>query len=421
MKAAYNVRSFCMGVALCLSAGTSAPWSAVAASEVSPPSSPSGASQTVRLEYREVGYPVANTSPTVTQRAEPFAKEPTLGSGKVFRGTLQLGSSPDTVLAYLWDPGRGKLYLDLNGNKDLTDDTNAVFSTSTRNFSSSSQLFTNVSITLPSAQGPRRMLADVTAYGYGSQPRFYVASRWLWEGKIALQGKDWQIGVVENLWSGSQPAKNSSEPEPLRGQVLLRPWTERAEAFSSQDNAGETFALARTVFLDRQAYDVKWARVQRPSPGVEITYQEREVPTGELRLSGQHIRRLLLTGRGGQGAVAVVLNQPGASTPVPLGSYDHYEVSLRQGKVAAVRQPDYSRPPNVTALKVVSNQPAMLAVGGPLTNTVAVSRHGKALSLSYKLVGAGGESYQLVGPRQQPLWSVYQGDKRIASGKFEFG
>jgi hypothetical protein len=390
--------------------------------EVSPSVAPSGAAQTVRLEYREVSYPVANSSPAVTHRAEPFSKEPAVGTGKVFRGTLQLGSDPGNTLPFLWDVSRGKFYLDLNGNQDLTDDSNAVFSASTRGVGSSHQVFTNVGIALSSAQGARRMLADVTAYGYSSQPRFYAALRSFWEGRIALQGKDWQVGVVENMWRSSLSATDSSVPEPLRGQMLLRPWTERGEPFSTQANSGETFELSRTLFLDRQAYDVSWARNQRQgTPGVEISFQEREVQTSELRLSGQHIHRLLLTGRGGQTPRTVVLNEPGASARVPVGDYAQYKVTLKQGKVVAVRQLDYSPPQGQPILTVVSNRPAVLAAGGPLTNTVSISRRSKSLALNYKLVGAGGEAYQLSGPRQQPLWAVFQGDKRIASGKFEFG
>jgi hypothetical protein len=67
--------------------------------------------------------------------------------------------------------------------------------------------------------------------------------------------------------------------------------------------------------------------------------------------------------------------------------------------------------------------PAVLDAGGPLTNSVTASRHGQDLRLDYRLVGAGGETYQLVKQdrSQPPEFAIYRGDKRIASGKFEFG
>ena len=72
---------------------------------------------------------------------------------------------------------------------------------------------------------------------------------------------------------------------------------------------------------------------------------------------------------------------------------------------------------------VSANKPALISGGGPLTNTVTVNRRGKYLALSYNLVGADGTSYQIWSQdrSQPPDFAVYQGDKKIGSGKFEFG
>jgi hypothetical protein len=63
----------------------------------------------------------------------------------------------------------------------------------------------------------------------------------------------------------------------------------------------------------------------------------------------------------------------------------------------------------------------VLAAGGPLTNSVALSRQGASLSLSYQLLGADGGRYRLLGPRKEPEFAIYRADKKVASGKFEFG
>jgi hypothetical protein len=65
---------------------------------------------------------------------------------------------------------------------------------------------------------------------------------------------------------------------------------------------------------------------------------------------------------------------------------------------------------------------AVLTAGGPLTNSVSINRQGRKLSLNYQLVGAGG-AYQMVGQDRShpPEFAVYQGDKKVSSGKFEFG
>jgi hypothetical protein len=68
-------------------------------------------------------------------------------------------------------------------------------------------------------------------------------------------------------------------------------------------------------------------------------------------------------------------------------------------------------------------EPATLRAGGPLANGVSLNRHGKRLSLNYRLVGVGGETYRLLqqDPARPPEFVIYRGDKKIASGKFEFG
>jgi hypothetical protein len=52
-----------------------------------------------------------------------------------------------------------------------------------------------------------------------------------------------------------------------------------------------------------------------------------------------------------------------------------------------------------------------------------VQRRGHSLNLQYRLVGAGGETYQPLrqDPNEPPRFTIYRGEKEIASGKFEFG
>jgi len=61
-------------------------------------------------------------------------------------------------------------------------------------------------------------------------------------------------------------------------------------------------------------------------------------------------------------------------------------------------------------------------VGGPLTNSVLVERHGLVLSLEYQLRGADG-AYTMAGNnRTRPIqFAVYQAGKQIGSGDFEYG
>jgi len=59
-----------------------------------------------------------------------FEKEPDFGGRKVAKGLIPTGSEEKDYIGYACDLKKGKLYLDLNRNRDLTDDPNGVFVTS---------------------------------------------------------------------------------------------------------------------------------------------------------------------------------------------------------------------------------------------------------------------------------------------------
>jgi hypothetical protein len=103
-----------------------------------------------------------------------------------------------------------------------------------------------------------------------------------------------------------------------------------------------------------------------------------------------------------------------------VGAYRHYRVGLKSGGAAA-----YKEAPLVTAARLIVNptNAVALTIGGPLTNIVSISRRSKTLVFNYQLVGADGSGYQLgqQEPRQPPEFTVYQGDRKVASGKFQLG
>ncbi len=110
-----------------------------------------------------------------------------------------------------------------------------------------------------------------------------------------------------------------------------------------------------------------------------------------------------------------------ASVLVPVGSYNQPDILLEQNGVEAFCNSSQSQAGG--RISVDDRTPAVLDAGGPLTNSVIVSRHGQDLRLDYRLLGAGGATYQLVNRdySRPPEFAIYKGDKKIASGKFEFG
>jgi len=60
--------------------------------------------------------------------------------------------------------------------------------------------------------------------------------------------------------------------------------------------------------------------------------------------------------------------------------------------------------------------------GGPLLAALTVERRGRLLVLTYGPKSAGGALSSNAGPRgEPPQFAVYQGQRQIASGRFEYG
>jgi hypothetical protein len=205
----------------------------------------------------------------------------------------------------------------------------------------------------------------------------------------------------------------------VNSQLLLRPWENRSQPFKADDGSLTTFPFSRELFFDGHAYQVKGiAGTQdgKISPSLEFTEESTEL--GEVNITGQYIQRLVLPG----GACMVVLDQPSGTVKIPTGIYNQPDVQLeRNGAGAYCRNAVQTR--TGSRFSVDSQTPTVLNVGGPLTNSVAVTRHGQDMRINYRLIGAGGENYQLVNldMSKPPEFTVYKNAGKIASGHFEFG
>jgi hypothetical protein len=369
--------------------------------------SPGGQSVTANLDYRELNYSIISWSPQVTPRSSAFKKEPVFSGGKVIRGMLPLGGSTSDEMGFAWDRGAGKLYLDLNRNLDLTDDPAGVFSR-VGGSSGGFQFYRDIHLPFKTLVGSRSMLVDLNFYDYG-RLNCTAALRSLWQGKVTLQGEEWQLGLVWNPLD--QRASLDS------GSLLLRPWGERNKPFSLYNGTLETVPFSRKLFLGNRAYQLRCTNeVQGDLARVQMQFTEEQPKLGELKITGAFVQRVTLEG----GPYLVVLDQPGSTVKVPVGQYGSSKVWLRKGGVEAYLGNGMQG--GVERITISQQAPAVLTAGGPLTNSVAIAREGRKLSMNYRLVGAGG-AYQLVNQDRShpPEFTVYQGDKKIVSGKFEFG
>ena len=418
------------------------------------PGAPSGTVTTVPLEYQETSYQFLFRNIPIERRTDSFPKEPAPVPGHVVRGVLKFGDNPSNAIPFVWQPGAKKLYLDLNRNQDLTGDPAGAFSARVLWAAPGyiQQMFTNIHLAFPATSAGAPMLVDFDFFQYGEsgQPLVCAMVRSFWQDKVTVAGRDWQVGLVQNL---------SDRPGSFeRGQLLLRPWEERDKRFRAASEkpedtwgigwegknwvvrASDAFAFSPKVFFEGHAWQLDWSAEPRSrEEKLALRLTEQQTPLGELRITGSFIQRLVLTG----GPYVVVLAQPPASVKVPPGRYQPYRIWLKQGEaeayyeyglpqtgkanivqaVTAAQMPVVGPPPPEQAVVVNEQQPAVLAVGGPLTNCVSATRRGRNLLLSYQLIGTGGGKYWLVkgGDAKPPQFTVGRSGKRIGSGQFEFG
>jgi hypothetical protein len=366
--------------------------------------------QVVKLEYQEVSSVLNQVSLKVDTVAPRFKKEPGYGQAEVTRGTLSGGDNAARALPFALarDQKKATLYLDLNHNLDLTDDLDGVF---TSPEGPPACTFTNVHLTLATISGSHRYLMDLALFNapQGDAKQNLMAFgvlRSFWQGKAQLQGQEWQVGVVED------PAAEAAAEE--TSYLLLRPWAARDEPFGLNPGTPYLVNRARQLCLDKEAYTLECRyEIKSGSPHYLLEFTETHPALGELKVSGASIYRLIFY-RGGE--CAAVLDRPGPVAQLPAGRYDAAEIWLRSGAVEASSI-------GARRLDIKAGTPATLTIGAPLTNSVKLSRNGGNLLMQYELAGAGGALYRLSGQddAKRPAWTVFQGDKCLASGKFQFG
>jgi hypothetical protein len=133
--------------------------------------------------------------------------------------------------------------------------------------------------------------------------------------------------------------------------------------------------------------------------------------SGEIKLEGEYVERLVLRLQNGR---TVRLDRPDETIRLPVGEYSLTEIHLCNGY--SCRPPSRNR-----RIKVTEDKSSVLKLGAPLTQNVKIQRQGDVLVLNYELLGQGGRNYTSNDRSKPPVFTVYKGDKKIFSDKFEFG
>jgi len=135
---------------------------------------------------------------------------------------------------------------------------------------------------------------------------------------------------------------------------------------------------------------------------------------GELRIGGTHITKLVL--QGGDVPHTEEWSDPCTSVSLPIGAYRIQRIEM---------QGDYLYWAwglrGLDPIVIMEDTSEVLKVGGPLRQEIAANCRGRTLVLSYSLLGIGSERYAPVNRDQPPRFTVFKGQKAVASGQFEYG
>ncbi|MHC4459795.1 MAG: hypothetical protein ACYS6W_09700 [Planctomycetota bacterium] len=351
------------------------------------------------LEYKPDGLIRVTTRPSF--KGAIFEKEPDFGERNVVRGLIPTGTVEKEHVGFIWDRAEGKLYLDLNRNRDLTDDPNGVFqNTSISRF----QDFRNIHLQVPLDSVRLPFVLQMSIYDSGGgRPNCYVSVLSGFSGEIELYGKKWHMAIADNMDGELGPGD----------RFVLTPL---GPDYFRSDFGVFSLPAPKTIFFGGHNYDVSFDfEPGETQPLMRAAFRETEPPMGRLDIDGKFIKRLVLR----DGSSLVLLDSPEPNVPIPAGAYSCRSVYLDGGEAGLFR-PEYFPIPPVSIRK---NESATLRIGGPLNHTIEVERNAGVFTLNYKLVGVGGLSYGplLRSSENPPTFTVYKGNKQIASGEFEYG
>jgi hypothetical protein len=360
----------------------------------------------VPLVYREVPWDVGTATIPFRSGSVVASQSERIPEGFSSEGTLW-GTMPlgDPAVAIVWDRDKVRLGVDRDGDGRVEGDGDLV-SGGSRRFGY--QVFTNVTLALTNGPVVWRVALEVDLHDWRQDVLAgQVRARSFYEGQVEFAGATWQVGWI--------PVAATGGGGTARPGFLLRPWGDRDAAFT-EPQWTQVLAADGQVFVQDRAYQIELGRAMGGADdSLELAMRSEPVRTGSLRLDGMYIERLSLAPQAG-GLATVLVTNPGSVTAVPAGEYRGLNVWLRGGDREAWGRVEEQ-------VRVSEGGETRVVVGGPLTNSVDVTVLGAALRMDYRLIGAGGRRYELVGEdrSQPPRFAIYRGERKVGAGNFEYG
>ena len=375
--------------------------------------------QTV-LRYREVPFVVDRWRIPVSPESQTafFTNLPAPGRAALTLASMDVSGHP---IGMAWDRKAGRVWLDLNGNRDLTDDPEGFFETTDRG---AAQTFTNAHLTALTRRGPAKVCLDLALEWREGTCLASGRARCCLAGKLELGGQVWQVAYVSEFFDFKSPVQE--------GAFMARPWDPSLEgrawpatmavgmpgfAFSGPNADGVRWRQASTVLFGGNAWSVEGRETETNGPPamiLEVRGEARE--RGVIELTGSNVTRVLL-GQGNRwGWAPVVANR----FEIAEGRYSIGGMGINSGGVMVYAARSTSRYLDVK--KGVTNR---FVAGMPLTNRVEASREGHSIRVACQTLDAGGlvNLVSSMGGQNQPRpeFSIWKGGRRVAAGPLEYG
>jgi hypothetical protein len=349
----------------------------------------------INLHYREsAGY---TSSSLNFDDSLSLVKTPDIPSGSTtVKGYLRTHPERNKSMAFVIDIDQAKLYLDLNLNRDLTDDPNGFgLNSRTHGGNNRHQRYEDIILTIPRKELLHRYRIAISLDYYGQDQKYgYVNVYSRYGGTFTLNGAQWKMTLNENL-DGRLSSGDS---------ITLHP----------PQHESARLNLPSSLFLNERAYTCKtnFASDNQQRPRVVFSLIPKDLPLGQLNLTGQYLHYLKLTSKD----ITIPIFAPQPTITIPIGSYRCSELTLRtpeQKITVSHRRFD-------TEFEITANEPYTLQYGGPLIPSITATQKGQSVSLGFELKGQGGEAYH-ISHENKPGFTVFKGNLEIDSGEFEYG
>lgn len=318
----------------------------------------------------------------------PFEKEPALAGKQVARGLIPT-VPPTPLLRNLTD---GELYLKVDHGRDFLTGPSVTYKGQCQD--GSHVVFGDLRVVTQQGSLAIPYTVAVRTYRTGYSGQLFVDTGW--SGTFARDGRSWKFAVIDNL----------------DGQIDGQDRLHLTDLDPSPKATYHDCPVPRVLSLEGHTYRLDFAfKPAEPNVVLEAVLTEMQLPKGELQIEAGGCRSLDLQ----DDRHVLLLSDPQGLVSVPAGTYCVSNCVLRsQGRplqfVGCGR-----------TVSVPAGQTSVFRIGLPLSNTIAATRDRNLLLLTYRLVGSGGEVYQLDGLRHRTSFRIYQGPLRIGGGSFGCG